>query len=237
MVERESPSPVPEVRDPWDPLALGLALNAYPIPRVHAAYGEGHRYALGGVQEEPQADLEVFAQSRVVRYASEGMHVTLIGSNPGVETDHGVVFYALGETESRSLIVNPLGEATVTVFLRDDPLAQPAHAQAITSEPLVKREKEDKCQTLAGRLVNDPVEGRTKNGVLMARLSLRPEGEQASKEIFAFGSWARDILDYFHKDGDYTIIAEPKTVRSNGNQREIFSLKRMKLGLPKDPWD
>src|SRR4051812_28786173 len=53
------------------------------IPPLPEIYGEAHRFPLGAADSSPVADVEVYPESQMVRYITEGLQVTLSSAKPG----------------------------------------------------------------------------------------------------------------------------------------------------------
>jgi hypothetical protein len=107
-----------EISPSFEPEELGFQLAAPPIPRLHAAFGEGFRYALGPDAEDPEGDLEVYPDAKLIRYSSEGLQVTLRGERvSGDYPEGGVIFEERTEREHRRLCLTRFGEFTLTKTL------------------------------------------------------------------------------------------------------------------------
>ena len=122
----------------FDPDELGAKLVAMPVDRLHHAHGRGYRFSMGEYPESPQADLEVYPDSGLIRYTSEGTHIALYAKDVTVEfTDEGVLFDSKTENEHRTLVINNLGEAMLVVSrpgLRTEDREVNAHLQAKEAE-------------------------------------------------------------------------------------------------------
>lgn len=100
----------------FDPEELGAHLVAMPVDRLHHSHGRGYRYAMGEYPETPQADLEVYPDSGMIRYTSEGTHIAMTDKDVSVQfTDEGVLFDSRTDNEHRTLVISSMGEAMLVV--------------------------------------------------------------------------------------------------------------------------
>lgn len=209
----------PYPRDYWQIDEIEHALASEAHPRLHAVHGEGYTLPLGD-PEAPTAHLDIYPETGLMRYRAEGLSLAITKAVPFTITKGGILFNASTPTEERTLFIGDRGEITLFAAQREAP--------PIPQPPI---EEKPQHQSITGRLVQDPIEGRTKHNAPMTRLSLRENDAKASIEVFAFGPLAEDAGLYFHKDGDYTFSGElRKLPRGDENGREIFVLDGMRIG-------
>lgn len=213
----------PHPRDLWNVEALEEALGTPAVRRLHAVHGEGYAFYLGDTLE-PHVSVDLFPETGLVRYQGEGISLAIAKAEPLTTDEPGVAFNASTPTEIRSLFIGTDGELTLFLTPRTQPPTLPAGRQ-VAHPPETPRE------TLSGRLTQDPVETLTRHKAPMTRLSIRQDGEEASREVFAFGALGYDAGLYFHEGGEYTLTVARKTVQRNGEpEREIYVLEDMTIG-------
>ncbi len=121
-----------------DPFAQALRSDGRQL--FSQSHGEGRRYALGGIYDEPQGYLEVFPKHGVVRYQGEGISIAgQFPEPPSIEADR-LVFSSESEHETRSMIVTHQGEVTLFIAPRP-PLAEPDElGRLIAASDQIERE-------------------------------------------------------------------------------------------------
>lgn len=215
-----------DVAPSFEPEELGFQLAATPIPRVHQAFGEGFRYALGPDPESPHADVEVYPAAKLIRYTSEGFQITLRGDAvSGEYHEGGVVFRAQTDTEHRSLTISRFGDliATVTplpvlpgetLVPEEEEPAVPANDPILkpTENPTLEREKQERV-ALLGRAGRDAQLRQTAKGTDIAKFPLAVheldetgQDQTSWHTIVAFNGLAREVAETVKKGNEYKVI-------------------------------
>lgn len=233
MTEQESgtdlqPEPL------FDPDLIGTHLLVGAEPRLHSVFGEGYHFPLGDkAPENPIAELEFYPDSKMIRYTSGSIDLTMKGETFGEYTEQGLAFTAVDDSGRQDLHVARSGD----IFLFSHHSAPSVHIEearveegpsAPDTEKAVTEDKEKQPKvTVEGRAGRDASLRETKNGKKIAKFPLAQheageDGKDATTwhTIVAFNSLAETVGETVKKGQQYKVVGflherveEDKTIR------------------------
>lgn len=235
MTEKEI-LPAESLEPLFDPDLLSTHLLTDAEPRLHSAFGEGYHFALGSnAPEHPDAELEFYPDTKIVRFVSGNVEVTMKGDTTGEYTERGLVFSTDNQQGIQDLFVNRSGEIflmsnnrTNLDLIRPLEADSPADSEQSQSETKEKQEK----VTLEGRAGRDAQLRETKNGKKITKFPLAvhelDENGQSTiwHTIVTFNELAVKTADEVKKGLVYKVVGylHEKTDDNNKVTREIYAV-------------
>lgn len=222
--------------DPWHPDEIAVPLASIPSPRLDSLYGLGTRFPLGGDHEYSQGELDVYPRAGVVRYAGEGIGLTMSVDHPPQVQGTNVMFSSESPSSFQTLILGEQGE--VTLFVQPKPKQEslpdvsahpvetleeyiaadepaPARTNTKTATNTEPQPKKGERVELVGRAGNNPRVRTTKGGTLIAKFPLAvhetPEGETDEEitnwfTVVAFRAMAERVSELVKRGEQYQVV-------------------------------
>jgi hypothetical protein len=202
----------------WDPDQTGHELAAPCSERLHAVYGPGYVYRLGG-EDDPRCDLEVFPDTNTVRLKGRDLFIALRNARTPIPVDGAVLFDYQEDDCSGYLMVSGDGEIHLFVhspgglsstIATGDSLRRPnPHTHNEAPAAFSQSERDQPRVKLQGRLRNEPRFQESRHSGLIARFTLAVHEDEDTTwhEIYATKHYAERIRDSAFHGGEVITVS------------------------------